>query len=144
VSSDLKVGFHEKTGLPGLTSELAEAAVKTVWELFDGPLPAQVDVVVIGMEEHCRLHEEFLSDPTPTDVMAFPYADKDLFGEIIVNSDMALLQAPLQKQSALAEMTLYIVHGALHLLGFDDTSVPSREKMRAAEQKVVEKLRKQI
>jgi probable rRNA maturation factor len=112
--------------------------------LFDGPLPAQVDVVVIGMEEHCRLHEEFLSDPTPTDVMAFPYADKDLFGEIIVNSDMALLQAPLQKQSALAEMTLYIVHGALHLLGFDDTSVPSREKMRAAEQKVVEKLRKQI
>ena len=144
MSSDLKVGFHEKTSLPGLTAELADAAVKTVWDLFDGPLPAQVDVVVIGMEEHCRLHEEFLSDPTPTDVIAFPYADQDLFGEIIVNSDMALLQAPLQKHSALSEITLYIVHGALHLLGFDDTSAPSREEMRAAEQQVVENLREQL
>ncbi len=111
--------------------------LERAWQVFDGPKSSKVNVVLTDMKEHCALHEEFLNDATPTDVMAFPYKDSDLFGEIIVNREMAISQAPQQKHCVLAEISLYIVHGALHLLGFDDTCLASREKMRTAEQEVL-------
>lgn len=115
--------------------------VAAVWLYAKAALPAQLEVALMGEEEHCRVHERFLNDPTATDVMAFPYEDEELFGEVLINVDMARRQAQERGHEALWEATLYLVHGCLHLVGYDDHSAEDCERMRAAEAAVMEQLR---
>ena len=60
-----------------------------------------------------------------------------MFGEIIVNLDMALEQATSRKIDMCDEVALYVVHGALHLLGLEDATDAQRVVMRAAEAAVM-------
>jgi probable rRNA maturation factor len=128
-------------GLEELAQE-AEVArvVAAAWSHADGPLPAHVEVALTGEEEHCRLHARFLDDPTPTDVMAFPYEDDDAFGEVVVNVDMARREGAERGHGARVECTLYLVHGCLHLLGYDDHDDAQRARMRDAESSVMRAL----
>ncbi len=112
--------------------------LQRAWQLFEGPDNALVEVVWMSQQEHCELHARFLDDPSPTDVMAFPYGDEDLFGEILVNLDMAAEQANERHLPIQGEVELYVVHGALHLLGFDDHDDDTRSAMRTAESRVLQ------
>lgn len=114
-----------------------EDLLARAWDLFDGPPEAHLDIVWMGGAEHDRLHATALDDPTPTDVITFPYGDPDLFGEIVVNLDMAARQAEERGIPMAEEVALYVVHGALHLLGLDDATERQRIAMRAAETKVL-------
>ncbi len=116
-------------------------AVRHTWELYGGPKQTEVQLVLLNEKEHSRLHAKFLQDPTATDVMAFCYRDDDLYGEILVNVDMAARQAKCHDRGPLDELLLYLVHGALHLLGFDDLDAAARAQMRAAERRVMEQLK---
>lgn len=115
-----------------------QQVVAAVWHFAKAALPAQLEVALMGEEEHCRVHERFLNDPSPTDVMAFPYEDEELFGEVLINVDMARAQAQERGHAALWEATLYLVHGCLHLVGYDDQTDEERVRMRAAESAVME------
>jgi probable rRNA maturation factor len=81
-----------------------------------------------------RLHAEFLDDPTPTDVITF---EGDLAmgtaGEICVSADTARRYALEHGRDFSAELTLYIVHGWLHLAGYDDLVPVKKRAMRRAE-----------
>jgi len=126
------------TGLKELADPVFLARlVATVWAYAEGPLPAKVEVALMGEEEHCRVHARFLDDPTPTDVMAFPYEDPDNFGEVLVNVDMARRQAQERALDPLQEGMLYVVHGCLHLVGYDDHEEGARARMRQAEADVL-------
>jgi len=137
------VALHVASGL--LLEELEQLAdavfvqqlVAAVWDYAQGPLPARVEVALMGEEEHCRVHARFLDDPSATDVMAFPYGDPDNFGEVLVNMDMARRQAQQRGLAPLREGMLYVVHGCLHLVGFDDQEEKQRERMRQAEADVL-------
>jgi probable rRNA maturation factor len=91
---------------------------------------AFVDDVTIG-----RVHGDFMDDPTATDVITFP-ADPEMTsaGEIIVSVDHAQSQAKELGEDFSRELSLYLVHGWLHLAGLDDRNDDDRQKMRAAEQ----------
>ena len=99
-------------------------------------------------QEICRLHETYLGDPSPTDVMSFPYGslpagappEESCEAELIVNLDMAKDAAAEHGNSPKAELALYLVHGALHLLGYDDQETAALLKMKKAEQRVLEAL----
>lgn len=125
-------------GIAGLDEARVTDLLSRAWRLHQGPSGAEVEVVLMGAEEHTELHARFLDDPTPTDVMAFPYEEEDLYGEVLVNLDMARAQAAERGIDARAEAELYVVHGALHLLGLDDRDPESRTEMRAAERAVLE------
>jgi rRNA maturation RNase YbeY len=125
-------------GLENLSQQRVLDLLQRAWSLFDGPQGALIEVVWMAQPEHCELHARFLDDPSPTDVMAFPYGDEDLFGEILVNLDMAAEQAQRHHLPIQSEVELYVVHGALHLLGFEDHDDPARAAMRAAETRVLE------
>lgn len=94
-------------------------------------------MVFLDAGEHTRVHADFLGDPAETDVMAFPYGDSDLFGEILVNRDLAVREARRRRRPAAEEALLYAVHGALHLLGFEDGSDAARREMRRAEEHIM-------
>jgi probable rRNA maturation factor len=90
-----------------------------------------------------RLHEQFLDDPSETDVITFP-GDKHLkhAGDICVSPDAAYLFAKEHKKDFSEELTLYVVHGWLHLAGYDDLQPALKRAMRRAEAKALTLLRK--
>ncbi len=133
------VDLHQLEALA--QAQRVQEVVAAVWQFANAPLPAQLEVALMSEDEHCRVHERFLHDPSPTDVMAFPYEDEELFGEVLINVDMARAQAQERGHAALWEATLYLVHGCLHLIGYDDQTDEERARMRAAESAVMEILR---
>jgi probable rRNA maturation factor len=80
------------------------------------------------------LHGEHLGDPTPTDVMSFLVDDA---AEIVVSVQTAARVAKRLGHAVRAEIALYVVHGLLHTLGFDDVRVRDRQRMRVAEREVL-------
>lgn len=85
-----------------------------------------------------QVHADFMGDPAPTDVITFP-ADPtmDSAGEIIVSVDHASSRAAELGEPFSRELSLYLIHGWLHLAGYDDRSDTDRIKMRAAEQEAL-------
>lgn len=132
-----RVGWERYPALGAFDAAFFEKLLLRAWKFFSGPIPANLDIVWMGGDEHDRLHARALNDPTPTDVITFPYGDEDLFGEIVVNLDMAKEQATSRDIAMLDEVALYVVHGALHLLGFEDATEEERVAMRSAEAKVL-------
>lgn len=81
-----------------------------------------------------RLHEQFLNDPTPTDVITFPGdPDEDLAGEICISIDHTITASEIHNNPFENELTLYLVHGWLHLAGINDKTEEDRKIMRKAE-----------
>jgi probable rRNA maturation factor len=85
------------------------------------------------------LHQRFLGRRKVTDVLAFPYEATSALvsGEIVVNAELAVREAARRPHSAQDEVLLYVVHGLLHLLGYDDHKAADRRRMREREQAVL-------
>ena len=85
-----------------------------------------------------QVHKTFMNDPSATDVITFPADLKmDSAGEIIISVDHALNQAKALNEPFSRELSLYLIHGWLHLAGYDDRSEEDRIAMRKAEQKAL-------
>ena len=85
-----------------------------------------------------RIHADFLDDPTPTDVITFEgNATLKSGGEICVSADTAAAYAAQHQHDFSQELTLYIVHGWLHLAGYDDLKPEKKRRMRAAEKRAM-------
>jgi len=93
-----------------------------------------VSLLLTDDAEIARLHEQFLGDPTPTDVISF---DLDGTAELVVSVQTAKRSAALHGHTLRAEVALYVVHGILHVGGFDDHGVRQRRAMRMAERAVM-------
>ena len=78
-----------------------------------------------------ELHRRFLHQSGPTDVITFQH------GEIFVSTETARRQAQRFGTSLEHEVRLYIVHGLLHLHGFDDTTPRSAAEMKRTQEKLV-------
>jgi probable rRNA maturation factor len=79
-----------------------------------------------------QLHERFLNVHSPTDVLSFPLGDDGgpLEGEVVVNAQQAARVAHELGCSAEGELFLYVVHGTLHLCGYDDRHRIDADVMR--------------
>lgn len=89
-----------------------------------------------------EIHRDFMDDPTPTDVITFPGDPPEEAGEICISVDYALRAAQRFRTSPAYELTLYLVHGWLHLAGFDDRSLPEKRRMRSAEKELMSYLQR--
>jgi probable rRNA maturation factor len=98
---------------------------------------AEVSVAVVDDRTIARVHAEFLNDDSPTDVISFVLDSSParLEGEIVASADTAAARAPQYRCSPERELLLYIIHGALHLVGYDDTTPKTRRTMRKMERK---------
>lgn len=106
--------------------------------------PGELSLVFLPDAALARLHADFLDDPSPTDVITFegdPAAG--LAGEICVSVDRATRVARERKTDTAAELTLYLVHGWLHLAGYDDLRPAQKRHMRAAERRALNLLQRQ-
>lgn len=102
-----------------------------------GRLDMPVSLLLTGDREIGRLHAQFLGDPAPTDVISFAVDDG---AELVVSVDTARRIARQKGHEARAEIALYVVHGLLHVMGWDDLRAKDRAEMRAAEAAVMRTL----
>ena len=96
---------------------------------------ADVSVVIVHDQMIHRLNRRFLGHDEPTDVITFSLNDDggSLDGEIVVSADTAARAAAEFGWTMADELLLYVVHGALHLAGYDDLAPAARRKMRSRE-----------
>lgn len=91
-----------------------------------------------------RLNWEFLRHRGPTDVLTFDLCERTksrhISGEIVICADVAKKQAREHGHTVEAEMTLYVVHGLLHLLGFGDKTKRDFKIMHEEEDRIMESL----
>lgn len=88
-----------------------------------------------------RLHADFLDDPSTTDVITFEGQPAlGSAGEICVSADTARTFANQHRKDFSTELTLYVVHGWLHLAGYDDLQPAKKRRMRAAEARALKLL----
>lgn len=129
--------------------------VRTLDRSFAGLVPrgsgppgaGEISVAFLTDEALASLHSEYLGDPAPTDVITFPFPSTSVrgpAGEICISADAAGRQAGVRGGRARGfrrELTLYLVHGWLHLAGHDDRAPAARRSMRRAETKALALIR---
>ncbi len=98
----------------------------------------EVSVYFVGKRKISTLHEKYFQNPSPTDCITFPLDDHFL-GEIFICPQMALKHNPKKPYN---EVTLYIFHCLLHLLGYDDIDNRKRAIMRREEKRLMALARK--
>ena len=77
------------------------------------------------------LHQKFCGTSGPTDVLTFQH------GEIVISAETAARQARIFERSLTAEIQLYLLHGLLHLAGFDDVTAQQQKRMQRMQNKLL-------
>ncbi len=95
---------------------------------------SRVEVVIVSDDEIARIHEQFMDIPGPTDVITFEH------GEIVISADRAEEEGALRKTGCDREIALYLVHGLLHLHGFDDKLPEDASAMGALQEEILEEV----
>jgi probable rRNA maturation factor len=119
-----------------------KAAARTVLE-GEGVAEAKVTLAFVDNTHIHRLNKQFLDHDEPTDVLTFPYTDPDakkLEGEVVIGYEVAKEYAADRGHEVGPELTLYVVHGCLHLCGYTDTDPKGEARMRAKEREYLTKL----
>lgn len=83
-----------------------------------------------------RLNQRYLQHDEPTDVLSFPLSEANaakLSGELVLGVEVAAEQAAARGHDVQVELMLYVIHGLLHLCGYDDHDDADRAAMRQRE-----------
>ena len=92
-----------------------------------------------------KMHQRYLNDPEKTDVITFDLGDENgIEGEIYISFDRASQQAKEYGVTLEEEVLRLIVHGLLHLKGYDDLEEEARKIMKAQENLFVERFRREF
>ena len=94
----------------------------------------QVEVVLVSDKRIAQIHRQFMNESGATDVITFQH------GEIVVSVETAKRQARQFGTTLDHELRLYIVHGLLHLHGFDDTTAGAAAEMKRVQERLVASL----
>jgi len=102
----------------------------------------EVRVRVVRDEEMARVHGRWLGDPTTTDVLTFDLGSDPKAGlvdaDLYVCADEAARQAEARGHGIEAELLLYVVHGVLHCLGYDDADPAAARAMHEREDEILQ------
>lgn len=101
--------------------------------------PGTLSIAFVDDTSIKQLHDTYLGDPSSTDVITFPKNTSfESAGEICISIDEAIKNSKSFGTSISHEITLYLIHGWLHLYGFDDTNEEAIIAMRNAEREALE------
>ncbi len=103
---------------------------------------AQISVAIVDDSTIAQVHRDFLDLDEPTDVISFVLEEGpgSLEGEVVASADTARREAAAYGWSPEDELLLYVIHGTLHLVGYDDTTDTARPEMRRQEAKYLARL----
>jgi len=111
-------------------SPVDEAALAALAErtlAAEGHPDVELSLSFVGEVEMTNLHVRYLKEPGPTDVLSFPMNEDGLLGDVVVCPK----EAARNNADVAAELRLLVVHGVLHLLGYDHEDEDERRAMWA-------------
>jgi len=120
--------------------------VSAILESDDYKTDFVVSIVFVDNQKIIKLNQEYFGYAKPTDVLSFYSGDTDpetgkiILGDIIISYPFAKSQAFQLNNDLMAELSLLIIHGFLHLLGFDHSKPNEKELMWQKQQSILEKL----
>lgn len=125
--------------IPVNVAELQEFAVKSLGRCLqlrkrkrtDLTRLREIFVWLISDRRMSWLHRQFLGQTRPTDVLTFQH------GEIFISIETAKRHARAFGNPLLRELQLYIVHGLLHLHGFNDRTKAEAQKMKSTQERIL-------
>lgn len=148
---NIVVQIAKNFDVPDFDLSKVRKLVKTVCRRFKVS-KATVSVAIVDDAEIRRLNKQFLGRKGTTDCLSFNLSDDTTKGpgrmgsepgrlfEILVNGEMAVKEAKLRGHCGQAELALYVIHGLLHNLGFDDSAKDKAKKMHDTEDEILQQL----
>jgi len=123
------------------TTDKLRTLVRTVCKRF-GVSRAVVGIGIVGDAEMRELNSKHLNRRENTDCLSFdlsdgPEPDKPRIIDLVVNGELAMREATRRGHSGEAELSLYVVHGLLHQLGFDDATAEQARRMHHVEDEIL-------
>ncbi len=137
------VSILDQDGLAPVIDLVTVQAVVDAALADDGIERAALTVLLVDDAESARLHAEHFDNPESTDVMTFPDGSTDpesgltLLGDLAVCVDVARRVAADRGRPIEEELVLYILHGLLHLLGYDDVDERDQAEMWAIQRRLL-------
>jgi probable rRNA maturation factor len=118
----------------GFLSRFAYEALVQVQALGRNVLPEEINVVFVTDRRIATIHRRFMRIGAPTDVITFQH------GEIVISVETAYRQAKQFGQELTDELCLYILHGLLHLTGYDDATDAGFREMDRLQRRLLKKI----
>lgn len=128
-----------------------ERLLALVWEevpprkrpRLEGAPAVSADVIVVDDDEIAAMNQTHMQHEGATDVLSFPMLEFDhereafMLGEVVVSSDTAQREARERYIDPVEELARYIVHGFLHLIGYDDDTEAHAKEMEELQERVL-------
>ena len=138
----IRVSISSPEGVLPVDRASMRDAVRAVME-EEGVKQGEISLAFVDNPTIHQLNKRYLGHDEPTDVLSFPLEDRKgsrLSGELVIGAEVARSQALQRGHPVHAELALYVIHGLLHLCGYDDHSVEDAARMRSRERHYLEKL----
>lgn len=139
----LKVNVYNRQKALPIQKRLVRSAVSDLLTFLQLACN-EISVYFVSEKEITNLHSQFFDDPTPTDCVTFPLDDPETqghIGEVFISPSAAILYTAQKNLDPHEETLLYLIHGILHLAGYDDLEPEKRRVMRKMEKKCMRHLR---
>ncbi len=144
--SPYEIAIARTGGLASVSEECLSGAIRATLERHHVSR-AQISVALVDDDRITQLNEAHLDHQGPTDVLTFDLRDAEsgsaavagdpIEGEIVVSVDTADREARTRGHELDAELALYVIHGTLHLLGFDDQTTDEAARMHGVEDEIL-------
>ena len=144
----MSIEIDNRSGAICAEVELLDLAAFALKELLVDKR-AELEISLVDEAEMTRLHEEWMDEAGPTDVLSFPMdelrpnelSENDevpvVLGDVVICPDVARKQGDTAGHGMEQELKILLVHGILHLLGFDHLEPEEEAEMFALQGKIV-------
>ena len=144
----MSIEIDNRSGAVCAEVELLDLAAFALKELLVDER-AELEISLVDEAEMTRLHEEWMDEAGPTDVLSFPMdelrpnelSENDevpvVLGDVVICPDVARKQGDTAGHGMEKELRILLVHGILHLLGFDHLEPEVEAEMFALQGKIV-------
>lgn len=141
IELDLQIAVEDTISLP--TEEQCQQWLEAAITLFQPQ--AEVTIRIVEEEESQQLNRDYRGKDKPTNVLSFPFEappgiEIDLLGDLVICKQVVEAEAKEQAKSLSAHWAHMIVHGSLHLLGYDHIEDEEAEGMESIETEIMQKL----
>jgi probable rRNA maturation factor len=140
ITLDLQV-VHSSENLP--TAQDFQTWVDTALLPYNKPF--ELTIRIVTNEESQQLNHQYRDKNKPTNILSFPFEvpdgiELDLLGDLVIAADVVSQESIEQNKSLAAHWAHMVIHGCLHLLGFDHISDDEADEMESIEIQLLAKL----
>ena len=119
--------------------------VEAVVAAEQNPIDVALTVRIVGIEEIAELNERYRHKTGPTNILSFPFeappgVELNLLGDLVIAAPVVVSEAQEQHKTETTHWAHMVVHGTLHLLGYDHQLPAEAENMEAREIHILQTL----